>query len=331
MTPLRDDIPRIPAEGLKGSDGHDYLPDPGLIAAGNVALILNIPLLLTGEPGCGKTEFAFAAASWLHPGRPPVECHVHSDSRARDLLYRYDAERRFGDAQHGGDAGKARAQDAHPYVELRGLGLGLMSPDRRVVLIDEIDKAPRDLPNDLLRELDRWRFEIPELDDAPVQGRQGVPLRREMTPPPGAERPLVIITSNIERQLPDPFLRRCAFHHIRFPGEARLNDIVARRFPDGDGLHLRRVVRVFLGLRGVRGLTKRPATSELVQWAQALTQVYDPDEAADAVGEVWDRLEERAGAIVPKQGATVAWGRLPGLSCLIKLTEDLERVQAAGA
>lgn len=333
MTRLRDDIPRIPTNGLTGRDGHAYLPDPGLLAAGNVALTLGMPLLLTGEPGCGKTEFAFAVASWLHPELPPLECHVHSDSRARDLLYRYDAERRFGDAQHGGDAGRARARDARHYVELRGLGLAMMSERPRVVLIDEIDKAPRDLPNDLLRELDRFSFEVPELsDEAEGEVRShGVPLRRQMAPPPGAARPLVVITSNVERQLPDPFLRRCAFFHITFPPERKLRDILSRRFPHDDGLFLDRVVRVFLGVRGLPNLVKRPATSELIDWAGALTRVYRSEEAAASIDAAYDALTIQGGKVVAAAETRVPWSGLPGLTTLLKLSEDLETLRAASA
>lgn len=309
----------IPATGLRGREGYPYLPDPGLLAAGNVALTLQIPLLLTGEPGCGKTEFASAVAGWM--GHRPLACHVHSDSRSRDLLYRYDAERRFGDAQHGGPETRARAGDARHYVELRGLGLALMSPVQRVVLIDEIDKAPRDLPNDLLRELDEFRFTIGELDEHMVgEVRwQGVPLRRDMEPPAGAPRPLVIITSNVERQLPDPFLRRCAFYHIRFPGTARLLDIVKSRFPGEDPSFLERAVQVFEAMRAVPHLNKKPATSELIHWVDAIGRVYEPEAARRAVDELYDDL-----------GRGPAWGALPGLSCLVKLREDLDLLGAAG-
>ena len=133
---------------------------------------------MTGEPGCGKTHFAWAVAWGLHKQQNPAAvyrvedapqpllCHVRSDSRARDLLYQYDAVRRFGDAQHSGDHGKQRAADARQYIELGGLGLALMNTTRKIVLIDEIDKAPRDLPNDLLHELDVGDFEIPEIPES---------------------------------------------------------------------------------------------------------------------------------------------------------------------
>ncbi|MEZ4464387.1 MAG: AAA family ATPase [bacterium] len=153
------------------SPDHRYLPDEALIAATNVAIALGLPLLLTGEAGCGKTDFAFAIARFQSgKGRAwdpddaddgLLDCYVRSDSRARDLLYHYDAVRRFGDAHHGQ---QVRAADPRYYIELRNLGRALAEAEvrgrQRVVLIDEIDKAPRDLPNDLLRELDQGRFEI---------------------------------------------------------------------------------------------------------------------------------------------------------------------------
>jgi len=155
--------PKLVAEHMVGRDGKRFIADAELLAAANVALALGRPLLLTGEPGCGKTDFASAAATGLvdtpqhitAETRVPLEQYVRSETRARDLLYTYDAVRRFGDAQTSGYLGKRRAAFPQNYVTLEPLGQALMSPVRRVVLIDEIDKAPRDLPNDLLRELDQ--------------------------------------------------------------------------------------------------------------------------------------------------------------------------------
>ena len=205
-----------------GQDRYPYHPHQGLVAAANTALLLGVPLLLTGEPGCGKTDFAWAAARKL--GREPLCCYVRSDTRARDLLYHYDAVRRFADAQGNRAEEAARPQG---YIDLMPLGQALLAPQQEVVLIDEIDKAPRDLPNDLLRELDQGHFDIPEIPpDAPLgpalgaaagDDLSGVRLQRRMQRQEERPMPLVIITSNQERQLPDPFLRRCVFFHIPFP------------------------------------------------------------------------------------------------------------------
>jgi MoxR-like ATPase len=320
--------PRLDDSALRGRQGKHYHAEPGLIAAANVALTLERPLLLTGEPGCGKTDFAWAAASALAAvlGQPesaePLTCYVRSDTRARDLLYTYDAVRRFGDAQHGGPAGLARASDPRNYITLEPLGRGLVSPRRRVVLIDEIDKAPRDLPNDLLRELDQSSFEIleiPEGAEGPVEiTSHGMPLQRVMKCPldRGGRRlpaPLVIITSNVERQLPDAFLRRCIFWHITFP-EEMLPDILADHCPEaGKGLQ-EHAIDVFSHLRKVPGMTRRPGTAELIDWVAALTRVYDRAHA--------EREVRRFSGLVADKNPKTPWHDLPGFSCLVKLLED---------
>lgn len=332
--------PRIRAERLRGREGHSFQADPGLLAAANAALALEMPLLLTGEAGCGKTDFAYAVANAL-AGDPEVdparrellECYVRSDSRAQDLLYHYDALSRFGDAHHGGEAGRLRAEEVRHYIELRALGRALLSSALRVVLIDEIDKAPRDLPNDLLRELDQGHFEIPEIpasdasDAIPSSaGAQGdvidpdrpLTFRNQMRRPAGARRPMVLITSNVERQLPDPFLRRCVFFHIPFPEKGALRAILADRFPGTPALD--HAVDIFMTLRGVPNLTKRPTTSELINWVHVLKEVFREDAVAaafegfPAAGRIADRPAE------------LPWAGLPGLGCLVKLREDLARL-----
>ena len=332
------EYPRIHADAMFGREGKPYRADPGLLAAANAALALEMPLLLTGEAGCGKTDCAYAVASAL-AGDPEVEpgsealleCYVRSDSRAQDLLYRYDALSRFGDASHGGPAGATRAQEVRHYIELKDLGRALMSPGLRVVLIDEIDKAPRDLPNDLLRELDQGHFEIPEIPaDAKIDERDRLidpddPLtfRDRMCRPAGARKPMVIITSNVERQLPDPFLRRCVFYHIPFPSAAALRTILQDRFP-GMPL-LDHALAIFQTLRQVPNLTKRPTTSELINWVQALARVFHED----AVQRAFAGFPEDASAGVSPAG--LPWGGLPGLGCLVKLREDLDRLGVAPA
>lgn len=313
--------PKIPVDGLHGSDGKPYYPDPRLVAAVNAAIVLGRPLLLTGEPGCGKTDFAWAVAGAI--GTPLLRSHVRSDSRAKDLLYKYDSLHRFGDAHHSDDRFRERSADPRHYVELAALGKALIAPTRHVVLIDEIDKAPRDLPNDLLRELERNEFEISEINMAEIEGREpistdwGQPLQRIMRRPAIAPPPIVIITSNVERQLPDPFLRRCVFFHISFPDEQRLEQILQARAP---GLpYLDRAVELFLTLRRERRLVKRPATSELIDWVTVL-RTLGPAEL--------ESLEQLASAIDGKgehrRLLDGGWSDLPALHCLIKLREDLQ-------
>lgn len=332
--PHREAQPVLPENDLHGRDG-PYLVDAGLRAAINVALTLEMPLLLTGEPGCGKTDFAQVVANALDPvpagERHPdprkhglLECHVRSDTRARDLLYHYDALLRFGDAQHGDEEARTRARDPRHYIELQSLGIALMSARRRVVLIDEIDKAPRDLPNDLLRELDRGEFEIPEIPRTQAAGAVALPeqddshLQRHMRRPENAPRPVVIITSNVERQLPDPFLRRCVFYHIPFPDTSRLQEIVRLRYPDQEQPYLDKLVHIFGAARKVPGLIKRPSTAELLSWVGALTRAFDPHLARDEIEKFRDELDDH-GRVCKD---SLRWTHLPGVGCLFKLRED---------
>jgi MoxR-like ATPase len=307
---------KVPVEGLRGRV-HAYIPDAKLIAAVNAAILLGRPLLLTGEPGCGKSEFAYAVAHAA--GVSLLEAHVRSDSRARDLLYHYDALHRFGEAQIGEAAVKrdsvatmTKVVDPRNYIEILPFGRALIAPTRQVVLIDEIDKAPRDLPNDLLREIDRGEFEISEIPkEASGPGGNecwGRPLARTMKRPEGAPAPIVIITSNVERQLPEPFLRRCLFFHINFPETKQLEAIL--RAHVGEFPYLERVVKTFEAVRDIRGLAKKPATSELIDWVQVL-RGHHGENAEQALGQ---RLEDRR------------WRDLPALHCLIKMREDLEIV-----
>lgn len=328
----RPEYPRIRADQLRGREGHRYQADPGLLAAANAALALEMPLLLTGEAGCGKTDFAYAVATALRcdaavdPASVELlECYVRSDSRAQDVLYHYDALSRFGDAHHGGEAGRRRAEEVRHYIELRPLGRALMSSSLRVVLVDEIDKAPRDLPNDLLRELDQGHFEIPEI---PVSCEAGptidpdrpLTFRNQMRRPEGACKPLVIITSNVERQLPDPFLRRCVFFHIPFPDQNALRAILKDRFQEEPLLD--HAMKIFMTLRGMPNLTKRPTTSELINWVQVLNRVFHEDAVKRAFHDF------PCGDAVAERPRELPWEKLPGLGCLVKLREDLVRLGA---
>lgn len=262
--------PDLPAPArVRLSDPAGYVADPGLVDACNVALTLGQPLLLTGEPGTGKTLFAFSLAWELGLGTP-LKFETKSDSSAQDLFYRYDALRRFRDAQSG-----TTQLDAVDYVGYNALGQAILytqpraavqaylpaameHPGRKrsVVLIDEVDKAPRDFPNDILNELEHMYFRVPELDNALIAADPSL-------------YPIVVITSNSEKDLPDAFLRRCIYYDIPFPDRQRLSQIVAQRLPAlaGDEAFLNDALALFYQLRSpAAGLRKPPATAELLGW-----------------------------------------------------------------
>ena len=237
-------------------DGSDrYVATPDLKLAVNAALTLQRPLLIKGEPGTGKTMLAEEVAATL--GRPLHQWHIKSTTKAQQGLYEYDAVSRLRDSQLGDD----KVHDIGNYI-LRGvLWEAFEAPAPVVLLIDEIDKADIEFPNDLLRELDRMEFHVYET-------RQTVAARH---------RPLVIITSNNEKDLPDAFLRRCFFHYIRFPDRDTLQTIVAVHFPNLPADLLRAALDAFLSLRDAPGLKKKPSTSELLDWLRLLLAEYiDP-------------------------------------------------------
>ncbi|MEZ4366784.1 MAG: MoxR family ATPase [Kofleriaceae bacterium] len=258
-----------------------YIAAPELRHAVNVAVALGRPLLLRGEPGTGKTLLAENLASAL--GLPLLRWHVKSTTKARDGLYVYDTVARLHDSRFGGEHG-ADVRDIARYIKLGPLGEALASPTRVVLLIDEIDKADIEFPNDLLLELDAMRFRIDET------GREVV----------AAERPVVIITSNNEKELPDAFLRRCVFHYIEFPSRELMAQIVRVHHSDLDDKLLESALEVFYGLRGTPRLRKRPSTSELVDWILAL---------------------RKAGVDLAKVG-----GGIPFLGTLLKTEADVELV-----
>lgn len=264
-----------------------YVPDDGLVDAVNVALILGRPLLLTGDPGTGKTQLASSLA-WQLAARKRLNVisttvekfETKSTSVSRDLFYTFDAIRRFQAARQETAAPSASDADSNvPFISFNALGRALLralkpearavrspagvidaEPSRTVVLIDEIDKAPRDFPNDVLNEIDEMYFRIPELDNVTVGGREA--LSPDF-------KPIVVVTSNSERNLPDPFLRRCIYYHIPFPDSSRLRDILVSRLPQFSTARGRLVddaLAFFLKLRDGKVLTRQISPAELIEW-----------------------------------------------------------------
>lgn len=233
-------------ERFTGTD--TYLTNEALEAAVNAALVLQRPLLVRGEPGTGKTLLAEAVSAAL--GAPLLRWHVKSTSRAQDGLYVYDTVQRLHDSRFSaGDV-----SDARKYIKLGPLGQAFAAKERVVLLIDEVDKADVEFPNDLLHELDRMRFTVVETGDEVA----------------AAIRPVVIITSNNEKELPDPFLRRCVFHFIDFPEQALMKRIVDVHHPKLDEALSEQAISVFYELRNMKRLRKRPSTSELIDWIAVL-------------------------------------------------------------
>ena len=224
-----------------------YIASEELRHAVNVAVALGRPLLVRGEPGTGKTLLAENLSASL--GLPLIRWHVKSTTKAKDGLYVYDTVARLHDSRFGGDV-----RDIAKYIKLGPLGEALAAPSRVVLLIDEIDKADIEFPNDLLLELDAMRFRIDETG-------------REIA---AKERPVVIITSNNEKELPDAFLRRCVFHYIQFPSRELMTEIVRVHHPDVTDRVLDNALEVFFGLRATPKLRKKPSTSELIDWIMAL-------------------------------------------------------------
>ena len=295
------------------TDPEGYQASEPLVRAVNVALELEMPLLLTGEPGTGKTQLASRLAAELGLG-PPLRFDTKSSSQANDLFFAFDSVRYFSQSQINAAQGRDLPA-AKEFVRYSGLGEAILRthprdmvqdllppgfpgyrPARTVVLIDEIDKAPRDFPNDLLNQIENLEFVIPELRSEPVRSDP-------------AHRPIVVITSNSEKQLPEPFLRRCVYHHIEFP-EQRIAEIVEGRLRD-----LPLGTPAFTGAKEFyftlrepgAGLAKKPSTSELLDWLRVLARAgLEPDQPFSA------------------QRALV----VGCLGALVKTEEDLRRAEA---
>ena len=242
---------------MKFQGTETYVAGDDLKLAVNAAITLQRPLLIKGEPGTGKTLLAETVANAL--GRPLHQWHIKSTTKAQQGLYEYDAVSRLRDSQ----LGDGRVGDIANYIKRGVLWEAFESEMPAVVLIDEIDKADIEFPNDLLRELDRMEFYVYE-------------TRRTIV---ARHRPLVVITSNNEKELPDAFLRRCFFHYIQFPDRETMTQIVDVHFPGLKKVLLQEALEVFFNLRDVPGLKKKPSTSELLDWLKLLLAEDIPPEA----------------------------------------------------
>ena len=226
----------------------DYVASDELMNTVNIAVTLQKPLLVKGEPGTGKTMLAQAVADAL--GKQLIIWNVKSTTKAQDGLYVYDVVQRLYDSQFGTHG----VDDIGHYIKLGKLGEAFRSEEQVVLLIDEIDKADLEFPNDLLWELDQMEFYIPETKET-IRANQ---------------RPIVIITSNAEKELPDAFLRRCVFHYIEFPDQEQMEEIIRVHFDDLDGKLITQALAAFYWIRELHEIEKKPSTSELVDWLRAL-------------------------------------------------------------
>lgn len=271
---------------VKFTGTKDYVASDDLAVAVNAAITLERPLLVKGEPGTGKTELAHQVASAI--GMPIIEWHVKSTTRAQQGLYEYDAVSRLRDSQLGDD----RVGDVASYIRRGKLWEAFVAPERVVLLIDEIDKADIEFPNDLLQELDRMEFHVYET---------GETVRAE-------NRPVVIITSNNEKELPDAFLRRCFFHYIRFPEIDTLKAIVDVHYPGIKERLLTTALTQFYEIRDTPGLKKKPSTSEVLDWLKLiLAEDLNPE---DLRREATDALPKLHGALLKNEQDVALFERL---------------------
>ncbi len=273
---------------FEGTDA--YIAADDLRVAVNAAIRLERPLLVKGEPGTGKTELARQVASALKA--PILEWHVKSTTRAQQGLYEYDAVSRLRDSQ----LGDGRVHDIAGYIKRGKLWDAFIADERVVLLIDEIDKADIEFPNDLLQELDRMEFHVYETGET-IRAKQ---------------RPIVIITSNNEKELPDAFLRRCFFHYIRFPDADTLRDIVAVHLPDIKERLLTTALTQFYELRETPGLKKKPSTSEVLDWLKLiLAEDLSPE---DLQRDASDSLPVLHGALLKNEQDVALFERLAFMS-----------------
>ncbi|MBR5534232.1 MAG: MoxR family ATPase [Ruminiclostridium sp.] len=264
---------------FKGSSS--YVVSSDLLRIVNISIALEKPLLIKGEPGTGKTQLAQAISEAL--GKKLIIWNIKSTTKAQDGLYVYDTVQRLYDSQFGGEG----VDDIKKYIKLGKLGEAFSSDEQVVLLIDEIDKADLEFPNDLLWELDKMEFYIPETKETIA----------------AKKRPIVIITSNAEKELPDAFLRRCIFHYIAFPNQAMMTDIVHAHYDNIEENLLEMAMRAFYKVRDLPTVAKKPSTSELLDWLQAL----------------------RLGGVDPEKIEE----ELPYAGILLKKTEDLTAVKNA--
>ena len=257
---------------FNGSSG--YVVTPDLMDAVNVSIALQKPLLIKGEPGTGKTMLAEAIAESLD--MPLIVWSIKSTTKAQDGLYMYDTVQRLYDSQFG----EGDVSDISKYIRLGKLGEAFTSEKQAVLLIDEIDKADLEFPNDLLWELDKMEFYINETKETVTT----------------KHRPIVIITSNAEKELPDAFLRRCIFHYIAFPDEEKMREIIRVHYGDIDGKLVDNALEAFYEIRKMNDLQKKPSTSELLDWIQALmisgVSVDDLSEKMPFVGVLLKKNED---------------------------------------
>ena len=272
----------------KFSGASRYILDDELASIVNVSMALEMPLLLKGEPGTGKTMLAHAIAQSL--GMPLIVLNVKSSMKLVDTLYQYDTLTRLNDSRFGDSS--RDVSNIEEYIKMGKIGQAFTSETRTVLLIDEIDKADTDFQDDMLDVLDQMEFDIIETDKT-VKADQ---------------RPVIVITSNAKKDLSDPFLGRCNFHHIAFPDPKMMRRIIAVHFPDIDSNLMENAVAAFYRLREIEAIEKRPATRELLNWIRALKT--DPDFKSKRLGK----------------------GDIPFLGVLFKKSQDYERVaQATGS
>jgi MoxR-like ATPase len=275
---------------MKFASTATYVADAALAVAVNAAVTLQRPLLVKGEPGTGKTELARQVAAALD--LPFMEWNIKSTTKAQQGLYEYDAVSRLRDSQ----LGDARVNDVRNYIRKGRLWQAFTAPGRVVLLIDEIDKADIEFPNDLLQELDRMEFHVHETGET-VQA---------------IHRPVVIITSNNEKELPDAFLRRCFFHYIRFPDPDTLAAIVRMHFPGIKDTLLATALTQFFDIRETPGLKKKPSTSEVLDWLKLiLAEDLSPE---DLQRDARDSLPRLHGALLKNEQDVLLFERLAFLS-----------------